>query len=85
MQRNAQPEKSIIVGESFDGASNMRGQFISVQKRIKDVSPNSIYTWCYAHVLNLAATDMVENIIAVKNHTGVFRAQPRFSQIPLNE
>ena len=78
MQRNAQPEKSIIVGESFDGASNMRGQFISVQKRIKDVSPNSIYTWCYAHVLNLAATDMVENIIAVKNLMGLLQSTATF-------
>ena len=47
-----------IIGESFDGASNMRGEFGGVQKLIRDVSPNSVYTWCYAHVLNLAATDI---------------------------
>ena len=67
-----------IVGESFDGASNMRGQFNGVQKLIKDVSPNSIYTWCYAHVLNLAATDMVENIIAVKNLMGLLQSTATF-------
>ena len=67
-----------IVGESFDGASNMRGQFNGVQKLIKDVSPNSLYTWCYAHVLNLAATDIVENIIAVKNLMGRFQSTATF-------
>lgn len=55
-----------IIGESFDGASNMRGEFAVVHKLIIDVSPNSVYTWCYAHVLN-RATNMVENIMAVKN------------------
>ena len=30
-----------IVGESFDGASNIRGQYIWVQKFIKDVAPNA--------------------------------------------
>ena len=42
-----------IIDESFDGASNMRRKFAGVQKLIRDVSPNSVYRWCYAHVLNL--------------------------------
>ena len=67
-----------VVGESFDGASNMRGQFNGVQNLIKDASPKSIYTWCYAHVLNLAATDMVENIIAVKNLMGLLQSTAMF-------
>ena len=33
-----------IIGESHDGASNMRGEFASVQKLIRDDSPNSVYT-----------------------------------------
>ena len=40
-----------IIDESFDRASNMRRKFAGVQKLIRDVSPNSVYTWCYAHVL----------------------------------
>ena len=42
-----------IIDESFDGASNMRRKFAGVQKLIRDVSPNSVYRRCYAHVLNL--------------------------------
>ena len=34
-----------MVGESFDGASNMRGQYIGVQKFIKDVAPNTLSEW----------------------------------------
>ena len=33
-----------IIGESYDGASNMRGEFAGVQKLIRDDSPNSVYT-----------------------------------------
>ena len=67
-----------IIGESFDGASNMRGEFGGVQKLIRDVSPNSVYTWCYAHVLNLAATDMVENITEVKNLIDLLQSTATF-------
>ena len=54
-----------IVGESFDGAANMRGEYNGVQKHLKEVAPNSVYIWCYAHVLNLAATDLSENRVQV--------------------
>ena len=33
-----------VVGESSDGAANMRGEHKGVQKFIKDISPNSVYT-----------------------------------------
>ena len=41
-----------IVGSSFDGALNMRGQNQGVKKYIKDLAPNAVYIWCYAHILN---------------------------------
>jgi len=31
------------IGESFDGASNMRGAFSGLQSRIKNENPKSIY------------------------------------------
>jgi hypothetical protein len=67
-----------IIGESFDGASNIRGDFGCLQKLIRDVSPNSVYTWCYAHVLNLAATDMVENITEVLKLIGFLQSTATF-------
>ena len=75
-----------IIGESFDGAANMRGEYRGVQRYIKDISPNSIFMWCYSHVLNLCATDVVENIIAVKKTWSVFcRVQQPTSRILASE
>ena len=69
---------SKIVRESFDGAANMRGVYNGVQKFIKEEAPNSVYIWCYAHVLNLSPTDIVENILEVKNLIGVLQATVTF-------
>ena len=67
-----------IVGESFDGAANMRGEHKGVQKYIKDISPNSVYIWCYAHTLNLAATDTVDDIVPVKSLVGLLQSTATF-------
>ena len=67
-----------IVGESFDGAANMRGEHKGVQKFIKDISPNSVYIWCYAHKLNLAATDIVDYIVPVKSLVGLLQSTAAF-------
>ena len=42
-----------LVGESFDGASNMSGVHSGLQAEIRKVSPESVYIHCYGHVLNL--------------------------------
>ena len=60
-----------VVGESFNDAANMLGEYRSVQRLIKDVSPNSVFMWCYSHVLNLCATDIVIVIIILRNQHGV--------------
>ena len=67
-----------VVGESFDGAANMRSERKGVQKFIKEVSPNSVYIWCYAHTLNLSATDIVENILPVKSLIGLLQSTATF-------
>jgi len=56
----------------------MRGVYNGVQKFIKEEAPNSVYIWCYAHVLNLSPTDIVENILEVKNLIGVLQATVTF-------
>lgn len=45
------------VGDSFDGAANMSGQFSGVQALMKEKQPSHIHTWCHAHVLNLVIGD----------------------------
>ena len=46
-------EMENVVGESFDGASNMSGVHSGLQPEIRKVSPESVYIHCYAHVLDL--------------------------------
>ncbi|XP_071826952.1 zinc finger MYM-type protein 1-like [Apostichopus japonicus] len=46
-----------IVGECFDGASNMSGVNRGLATRMKECSPLGIYVHCYGHLLNLAIQD----------------------------
>ena len=44
---------SKCISDSADGASNMSGQYNGFTAFLEKESPGHIYTWCYAHVLNL--------------------------------
>lgn len=54
-----------IIGESFDGAANMRGEFNGLRAHIQKEKPKSVYVWCYAHTLNLCICDSCSNIAAI--------------------
>jgi hypothetical protein len=40
-------------GQEYDGASNMRGQFNGLQKKIRYENPYAFYVHCFAHQLQL--------------------------------
>ena len=40
-------------GQGYDGASNMRGEFNGLQKKIRDENPYAFYVHCFAHQLQL--------------------------------
>ena len=42
-----------LVGQCYDGASNMRGIHAGVQAKVKAIQPRAIYCHCYAHCVNL--------------------------------
>ena len=46
------------VGDSFDGAANMSGQYRGVQARI------GAHVWCYAHTLNLVLGDTTSSTVS---------------------
>lgn len=50
--------KLLLVGQSYDGASNMRGEYEGLQAFIREINPAAIYTWCYAHRLSLVVVQM---------------------------
>lgn len=48
-----------LVGQSFDGAQNMRGEYKGLQSRINDKCPTATFILCCAHILNLIVTKAV--------------------------
>jgi len=45
--------KDELVGQSYDGASNMRGNYKGLQARIKSESLQALFVWCHSHRLTL--------------------------------
>ncbi|CAI6369830.1 unnamed protein product [Macrosiphum euphorbiae] len=66
-----------IIGSSFDGAANMQGEFNGLRAFIKQENQNSVYIWCYAHILNLCVCDTCENL-AAKNLFGLLNRLATF-------
>ncbi len=60
-----------LVGQSYDGAANMRGSYSGLQAKVKDKNPSAVYIWCYAHRLNLVVTDVVGCCINATHMFGV--------------
>jgi hypothetical protein len=42
-----------LVGQSYDGAGNVRGKYTGLKTRILEIAPRAMYIWCNAHRLNL--------------------------------
>ncbi|XP_039814988.1 zinc finger MYM-type protein 1-like [Panicum virgatum] len=49
---------SMLRGQGYDGASNMRGEFNGVQKLIRDENPYAFYGHCFAHQLQLVVVNV---------------------------
>jgi hypothetical protein len=66
-----------LVGQSFNGVQNMRGEYKDLQFRINDKHPTATFIWCCAHRLNLIliktigcnfnAVDLFGNLKALYN------------------
>ena len=67
-----------IVGECFDGASNMCGIHGGLATLMKETSPLSIYVHCYAHRLNLALEGSLSLVQNLKNTLGTIQSLYNF-------
>jgi hypothetical protein len=56
-----------LVGTCMDGAANMRGIHNGLATRIRQLAPKALYTYCYAHKLNVAIERSCEQINCVRN------------------
>jgi Domain of unknown function (DUF4371)/hAT family C-terminal dimerisation region len=51
-----------LVGQCYDGASNMSGVYTGLQARLKELAPLSpVYIHCWAHILNLVLQDVAKS------------------------
>ena len=58
-------------GQCYDGASTTGGARNGVAKQLSDEESRAVYTHCYGHSLNLAATDSIKNSKIMKDALGV--------------
>jgi hypothetical protein len=49
---------SSVRGQGYDGASNLRGQFHGLQRRVLDKNPYAFYIHCFAHQLQLVVVSV---------------------------
>ena len=55
-----------MVGQVYDGASNMSGAYNGLQALVKELAPQAMYVWCKSHILNLVCQDSVEYLPEIK-------------------
>jgi len=56
-----------IIGQCYDGASNMAGQYSGVQARLKQLCVREpLFVHCWAHNLNLVLQDTVKNVLVCR-------------------
>lgn len=71
---------SNIIGCSFDGAANMRGEFCGLKSYIMENNVNCMYVWCLSHQFNLAnnfaiaASEPIKRILKIAEDSAkIFR------------
>jgi hypothetical protein len=56
-----------LVGQGYDGASNVRGKCQGLKTRIQSLNKKAIYVWCYGHRFNLVLEATASCCLEVKN------------------
>jgi len=63
--------KNNLIGQSYDGAANMRGEYNGLQAKIKSENNQAIYIWCWAHRLNLIVEQGVKSCLEAVDFFGI--------------
>ena len=55
---------SSCIGDATDGAANCHGEYNGLRAQLIDFTNGQhVYTWCYAHVLNLVVGDSTKTVL----------------------
>ena len=65
------PDK--LIGQCYDGASNMRGAISGLQAKVKALQPKAVYSHCYAHCVNLIIVEATSSNQYARNFFGVLQ------------
>ena len=64
----------MMVGQCYDGASNVSGQHAGLQAKINEITDNkAVYVHCYAHALNLVVSNTMQKIRCADNVFGTLQ------------
>lgn len=74
---NLEINVSKMVGQGYDGAAAMSGEFNGVQAAIKEKYPAAVYVHCASHSLNLALCHACD-IQAIRNCVGTIKCVTKF-------
>ena len=61
-----------LIGQGYDGASNMRGEFYSLKAKILEENKSAHYIHCFAHQLQLVV------VAVARKHVGVEKFSKRW-------
>ncbi|XP_029348431.1 52 kDa repressor of the inhibitor of the protein kinase-like [Acyrthosiphon pisum] len=70
-----------LIGQGYDGASNMSGKYKGVQAIVREEYPKAIYVHCAAHTLNLAVSK-ASNIQPIRNCLSIIEKLYDFFNTP---
>ncbi|KAL4154121.1 hypothetical protein QTP88_001954 [Uroleucon formosanum] len=62
--------KTQMIAQTYDGAASMQGKYSGLKTRIQAENPRAMFTWCFAHKLNLVIVDTCDCCINTKNFFG---------------
>jgi len=62
-----------LVGQSYDGAGNVRGKYAGLNTHILEVAPRAVYIWCNAHRLNLVIEAVLKCSPDICNSLGIIQ------------
>ncbi|KAL5239451.1 hypothetical protein ACI65C_006861 [Semiaphis heraclei] len=62
--------KTQMIAQTYDGAASMQGKYSGLKTRIQAENPRAMFTWCFAHKLNLVIIDTCDCCINTKTFFG---------------
>jgi Domain of unknown function (DUF4371) len=67
-----------IVGQSYDGASNMRGRHSGLRTRMLQYANRALFVWCHAHRFNLVIESMLGCCTDIRKVLGLIQEMYNF-------